>query len=66
MMLDYVLLVTLFLIGQAIGFYLGRRDQSKTIQKFCDDIGLSDLIFEITRDISCDHPSEKTNEVKEK
>jgi hypothetical protein len=45
--MDYVLLVCLFLVGQAVAYYVGRRDERRTIQNFCDDIGLSDIIYSL-------------------
>lgn len=47
-MIDYVLLVILFLIALLLGYYVGRRDERRSIQDFCDYIGLSDLMYEMT------------------
>jgi hypothetical protein len=48
--MDYVLLVTLFFVGQAVAYWVGRRDERRTIKDFCDSIGLSDLMFQLTED----------------
>ena len=68
--MDYVLLVTLFVIGQALAYYVGRRDERRTIKDFCDNIGLSDLMFQLAQDyMECDCPEckeEKTEEKTEK
>ena len=66
--MDYVLLVTMFLVGQAVAYWLGRRDERKTIMEFCDHIGLSDLMFQLNeeyRGSPCDCPECNKEKVKE-
>lgn len=67
--MDYVLLVTLFLVGQAAAYYVGRRDERRTTKDFCDAIGLSDLMFQLTEDYmaatrDCDCPECKKEEAE--
>jgi len=64
-MTDYVLIVVLFFIGQAVAYYLGRRDERNTIKIFCDDIGLSDLMYQVTQDyMKYQNENDKENEEK--